>query len=326
MTSRKIVASNRTHFLLAATFVAPFVVGCAYPYRIGVDEAMREPLNGAQTIELKSRNGRIEVRGDTAASQVQIAATKSASGNSTAEARNFAEDIEISTSRTGNSLHIEPTFPDRDNARQYAVDFLITLPPNVGLNLSTSNGRVVVATMKGDVDVNTSNGPVDLREIEGKVHADTSNGAIVVKNVRGDLNLETSNGGIDVAASGDKNIRCHTSNGNVKMTAARGNPRIRTSNGRVEIQVVELQNPPSIDVRSSNGGVTVEVPSTTSGRLNMSTSNGHVTTDFESASVRDLETSRRSLSATLNDGAGNIDIVSSNGSITFRTFKYQGTH
>jgi DUF4097 and DUF4098 domain-containing protein YvlB len=295
--------------------------GCAYPVRIGVDESLNEPIKGVTALDLKTRNGRIEIHGDAAAADVAIAATKSASGKTIDEARQFAEQIGINTSRNAASLNIEPSYPDLDSARNYAVDFRITLPPNVRLNLATSNGPVVVASMKGDVDVNTSNGGVDLRGIEGRVRADTSNGPIVVKNVRGDLELDTSNGAIDVAASGDKFIRCTTSNGEVRMTAVRGNSHIRTSNGRIQLQIVELPAAPSIEARSSNGGVTVEVPSSASGRLTMNTGNGRLSTDFEDASVRDLQTSRRSLSATLNGGGGTIDLVSSNGSVTFRTVK-----
>lgn len=321
MITRRLLAQRHVRCLLAAAVAASFAAGCTYPCRIGVDESLNEPLRGAQSLNLKSRNGRIEIRGDASATEIKIAATKSASGNTPAEARQFAEEIEISTSRIANGLHIEPTYPDRDNARNYAVDFLITMPPDVALALSTSNGRVTVNSMNRDVNVETSNGRVDLQEIEGKVKADTSNGRISIKNVRGDLDLDTSNGEIVVTASGDKSIRCTTSNGAIRMTAVRGNSHVRTSNGPIELQIVELPDAPTVDVRSSNGGVTVEVPSTASGRLNMSTSNGRLATDFEAATVRDLQSSRRSLTATLNGGAGSIDIVSSNGSLTFRTTK-----
>jgi len=316
-------ASRRLRFSLAALFAATLVAGCAYPVRIGVDESLNEPLKGANALDLKTRNGRIEIRGDAAASDVSIAATKSASGKSIDEARQFAERIEINTSRDASTLNIEPAYPDLDSARNYAVDFCITLPPNVRLDLATSNGRVIVAAMANDVEINSSNGGVDLREIKGKVRADTSNGPIVVKNVRGDLDLDTSNGDIEVVASGDKSIRCTTSNGGVRLSAVRGNSHIRTVNGQIHLHIVELPASPTIEARSSNGGVTVEVPSSASGRLTMNTSNGRLSTDFEDAAVRDLQTSRRTLSATLNGGIGTIDLVSSNGSVTFRTMKVQ---
>jgi DUF4097 and DUF4098 domain-containing protein YvlB len=85
-----------------------------------------------------------------------------------------------------------------------------------------------------------------------------------------------------------------TSNGEVSVAGAARDVHVETSNGRISITDVQ-------------GGAYAR------------TSNGRVDAKIKEGAVKDFHSSRHSVTATLNDGAGTVDIQSSNGSVTLRT-------
>ena len=66
--------------------------------------------------------------------------------------------------------------------------------------------------------------------------------------------------------------------------------------------------------QTSNGGVTLRLPSATNARLSASTSNSTVSTDFDLL-VKGGEISKRRMSGLLGSGGPSIDISTSNGHI-----------
>ena len=93
----------------------------------------------------------------------------------------------------------------------------------------------------------------------------TSNGKIVLDKISGDFNIVTSNGGVAITqASGSFNVE--TKNGRIKFEgklASGGSNKMTTSNGSVEIK---LQGTPSVklDASTSNGSINTEYPILTS--------------------------------------------------------------
>ena len=99
-----------------------------------------------------------------------------------------------------------------------STSYVLKVPPTVSLELRTSNGRVEVGQVAGNVAIKTSNGRVEVKEIEGDVTVDTSNGRIVAENILGTVDLETSNGSVSLSgmlAGADNQVR--TSNGSIKL-------------------------------------------------------------------------------------------------------------
>ncbi len=300
--------SQRKLALRLVILAAPLIGGCAHPFSEQIAERATTPAEGIKRIEVSTRNGLIEIVGTPQCREIEIAATKSARGSSPQDAREHAEQIVIRTvhdASRNDLLAVEAVMPESDFGRSYAARFEIKVPKDVTLELKTSNGRVAV------------------RNTDGAVRVVTSNGTISVADVHGNLDLKSSNGRIEIVRSGADSIRAVTSNGSIDVTAARGNADVRSSNGSIALRLVATPAPAEVLARTSNGRILVEVPSDLSANLEMSTSNGGVHTDFEAASVRDLRTGRSSLSAKLNDGAGRVDLSSSNGSLTFRTTKIQ---
>jgi hypothetical protein len=112
---------------------------------------------------------------------------------------------------------------------------------------------------------------------------DSANGAIAVEGVTAALSARTSNGGIKVSGAGPI------------VTA-------RSSNGEVDVMIATLAGgTPKIEMRSSNGGLTLHVPKSFGTRVEAHTSNGAIDNPMKSASGAG--------SAVLRTSNGNIDVV-----------------
>ncbi len=149
--------------------------------------------------------------------------------------------------------------------------------------------------------------------------AETSNGEVSAWDVKGDIDVRSSNGSLDLQRVGNTSVKAITSNGRIRIVDASGATNLRTSNGSVELHCRNVPANADIQVVSSNGNVEVEVPSNVNANLDMHTSNGRVHSELKGAQVADLETSRTSIRAKLNDGGGKIDLRTGNGSVTLRT-------
>ena len=106
-------------------------------------------------------------------------------------------------------------------------------------------------------------------------HLESSNGRITVTDLSGELRAESSNGRIEVRRH-DGPIRVETSNGRVEIEAATGEVMAETSNGRVVVSLADESDGP-VRISTSNGSVSLDVGDGIAGTLNASTSNGSIT-------------------------------------------------
>jgi hypothetical protein len=127
-----------------------------------------------------------------------------------------------------------------------------------------------------------------------------------------DLELETTNGGILVAdVSGD--IRFDATNGGVTLDRLGGDVRGRTTNGGLQVSLAgDRWQGDGMDVETTNGGVTVEVPEGYSAVLEAGTTNGGMEVDFP---VTIQGRVGRRLNATLGEGGPPIRITTTNGRV-----------
>ncbi|NBC15865.1 MAG: DUF4097 family beta strand repeat protein [Bacteroidetes bacterium] len=126
------------------------------------------------------------------------------------------------------------------------------------------------------------------------------------------LDLEAHNGGItihDVQGA----IAFRTLNGGVTLAGLGGDVRGTTTNGGL---TVELSGPRwdgrGLDVKTTNGSVTLVVPEDYSAELETGTVNGRVRTDFPVMVEGDVT---RDLSTTLGDGGAPLRLSTTNGSV-----------
>ena len=179
-----------------------------------------------------------------------------------------------------------------DVRRYSSVDFEVTGPPTVDVEVDTSNGQIEISEVIGILQLDTSNGAIDVSDVVGEVDASTSNGTIAVDTFEGILDINTSNGRIEMESV-------------VAVVEA------RTSNGQIEFSGT-LINEFDHQMATSNGRIDVALPADASLIIEARTSNASISTNL--LLIRD--TAGNEWSAVLNPpGTGTLTLETSNGGI-----------
>lgn len=130
------------------------------------------------------------------------------------------------------------------------------------------------------LDLRAHNGGISIEDVTGQVKFATQNGGIHLVNVGGDVHGETTNGGVHVDLKGSS-------------YAGAG-----------------------LDVTTTNGGVTLNVPASYSARLETGTVNGRISTDIPF--TVEGENVGRTLTTTLGKGGALIHVATHNGAVHVR--------
>jgi hypothetical protein len=129
---------------------------------------------------------------------------------------------------------------------------------------------------------------------QANLEATTENGGISAEDVRGEMNFEATNGGIHLSDIG-------------------GNVRARTTNGGV---VADLSGTTwqgqGLDLQTTNGGATVNVPRGYNAQLETGTTNGGMNVDFPITVRGSLN---RHITTQLGSGGPRLRVVTTNGGV-----------
>jgi RNA polymerase sigma factor (sigma-70 family) len=210
-------------------------------------------------VHLDLFNGTIEVVADSTAT-VDAQLTK----QSQAETKELADDglknIQLELSQEKDAIHVTAKRLREDvKNRSEGVNAALKVPPGAILDLGTNNGSVKLFGGTGKVVIRTSNGSVHVKDAKGELHLTTTNGPIAVTGAQGTTDVNTSNGTIDLQVQNGV-VKAHTSNGALRFqgTLANGQHSLTTS----------------------NGGIQLTLPATAHFRVDASTVNGTITSDF----------------------------------------------
>ncbi|HJU43502.1 MAG TPA: DUF4097 family beta strand repeat-containing protein [Vicinamibacterales bacterium] len=134
---------------------------------------------------------------------------------------------------------------------------------------------------------------------------------------RNDLDLSATNGGITIVGV-TGNVRFGTTNGGVKLQNLGGRVNGETRNGGVNVILTGSRwDGDGLDVETSNGGVTVEIPENYNAEFETRTVNGGLNIDFP-ITVQGELTSRRGISTTLGSGGPPVRVRTTNGGVRVR--------
>lgn len=131
---------------------------------------------------------------------------------------------------------------------------------------------------------------------------------------RSDLDLQANNGGITInGVSGT--IRFETTNGGVRLTDLGGDVRGETRNGGLTVMLAGNRwDGAGLDVETSNGGVTLEIPDNYNADLTTRTNNGSFRSDVPMTVQGELSP-RRGISTTLGSGGPPVSVRTTNGGV-----------
>ena len=155
------------------------------------------------------------------------------------------------------------------------MGYEVFVPREMNLDLTTTNGRVEVEEVSGEVVAHSTNGRIVLRDVEGSVRARTTNGGVKVEGLVGTFDVSTTNGSIEVgwSRSGAGDCRAHTTNGRIRIELPKDFSAV-------------------LDASTTNGKVRTEVPLTIEGTI-----------------------SKRKVRGTLGEGGPLLKLRTSNGNI-----------
>ena len=126
------------------------------------------------------------------------------------------------------------------------------------------------------VELQSENGGIDIAHLEGEIRFDTTNGGVGLNDLAGDVRGSTVNGGLDIALTGDR---------------WRGQ---------------------GLKAETTNGGVTLKIPSHYAAHLETGTVNGGVSVDFPITIQGEI---KNRLSTDLNGGGPTIHAETTNGGV-----------
>lgn len=128
------------------------------------------------------------------------------------------------------------------------------------------------------------------------------------------LDISNTNGGItvnDVAGNHDLD----TTNGRITAARCAGSLDASTTNGRISAELVRVTPGQDIRLSTTNGGITVAVPSNFAGELDAGTTNGSIHTDFPVTTTRG---DNNRLRGTVNGGGAELRLRTTNGGIQIK--------
>jgi DUF4097 and DUF4098 domain-containing protein YvlB len=236
-------------------------------------------------LNIETSNGTVEVR-RAEVSSIEVDATIRAAGKERLERTR----VVVEPGNDGGA-RVFVQWPDGGRIGNEGCSLMVRTPGAGGVDVRTSNGRVVASGLSGPASIRTSNATVQVGPHIGPVRVDTSNGRIDAEHITGDVVLNSSNGRIETVDVG-------------------GAVRADTSNGSIVVRLSASGNGP-VDLSTSNGSVRVEVGPAFAGVVDASTSNGAVTIN----GATDVSGSRTHVRGQYGAGECKSVVRTSNGSV-----------
>ncbi len=134
----------------------------------------------------------------------------------------------------------------------------------------------VFVPRRADISAETKNGGISIADVNGKIDFTALNGGVVLKRVCGMVRGSTTNGGLVIELAGDR------------------------------------WDGDSLDVSTTNGGVTMEIPENYSAHLQTGTVNGNISVDFP-VTVQGQIT--KALTVNLGSGGPMVKAFTTNGGV-----------
>lgn len=199
-------------WLVVVGALALLVVAAGCGERVEPETEVRSELvsvPASYVLMVDTFNGSIEVVAGTGP-QVEIKATLQQ-----------PKEIDYSVELDGDTLRVIALGLNTHIRPSPGASFEISTPPNVRLELRSSNGSITAIGVGRSGALETENGRLTLNRATGVYTLNTSNGTVTLSGVSGSFGVDTSNGSIEF--SGELDAGTETV--------------LRTSNGRINVEI-----------------------------------------------------------------------------------------
>ncbi len=275
---------------------APFeAFGYATNYKAKATEEREWTLDAVSInhIHAETTNGFITVKGSER-KDIHVKAKIEVKSKTETKAKEWLEKIEVKLDEKDGRLHIYKTYPEPKREYNLSVSFEIETPAKMNLKMQSTNGRITMKDIRGNIFAKTTNAQISAASITGGVECRSTNGRVMTQSVEGPVIAHTTNGRIEA---------------NVSSLVERAD--FVSTNGSIHATVHSGLAP--VSARTTNGSIHIALPPTAHGQLEAKTTNGSVSCDFP---VTIHKAKRNYLKGDIN-GSGDIHyyLGSTNGSL-----------
>jgi hypothetical protein len=224
-------------------------------------------------LELRTANGAVRVRGIEGTS-ARVRAEIELKGHHRDDGKSAEELVCQGIVIEGDRLRIESPSEARDGLN---VHYEVDVPFATLASLTVMNGPVEVHGIDGPVEVRLSNGPLVIEDVGGAINVQLSNGPLHVQHCRDVVKATVSNGPISMEdVSGPIVVTVH--NGPVSLEDVGAGIEVDATNGPI---VYRGAVGGDFDMRSTRGGIVLELPSDSRFELDAEVERGEVYSDFD---------------------------------------------
>ena len=165
--------------------------------------------------------------------------------------------IQIYEHQSGDSVDLEVRYPHHNfgiyiNGGRHHVDIEIHMPREGRANLRTSDGKIQLTGLKGDMEVSTGDGHQEIQAVDGTLKAHAGDGYISATGRFDGLDISTGDGRVEAAALPGSRVSqswvLHTGDGSITLRL----PDTLAAD---------------VELHTGDGHITVDMPLTVSGRL-----------------------------------------------------------
>ena len=160
------------------------------------------PVGNHMQFNLTGKNGEITITGVSGANSVMITAIKRVQSESTQDAKGHLQKLKVNVQDLSNEVRVDTIQPIDKGGRNYIVDYTITLPKYLKINVVNLGGIVTLDSIDNDVTVMNLGGNVTIREILGSASIDLLSGTVegkVTLPLNGVIDMKTLTGAINLA-------------------------------------------------------------------------------------------------------------------------------
>ena len=322
---------------LAAIIALIGISGCLLPFS-EADGRFERTINvtGPVNVDVFTGSGAIEVRSGSP-DVIRIYGTVKARGLGRVSAEEKLQYIKAHPpiESNGNTIRIG-RIEDEAYQQNVSISYEIQVPPDTTLSsrsgsgslrvdglhgsveAGTGSGSIAVSYIQGNVSVHTGSGSIELHSITGRLDAKTGSGSINGERIAGSISAQTGSGRITLEQTTVEkglplDVEAHTGSGGIEVSGVHGSLKAGSGSGGIQISGNPVRD---WNIRTSSGGVTIEMPREAAYELRARTSSGHISVDQPIEVVGNI--GRKELQGKVHGGGSLVEVHTGSGSITIR--------
>ena len=171
-------------------------------YIVDGDFSENVPVAGHSRIRLDAVNGEIVITGQPGATSVTVTAELQVGSNmSRPDAETGLNLLDVLVADGSDEIFVQTSQPNTMDGRKYVVNYTITVPSHLAVDVTQVNGHVTVSSIESSLFVEVTNGNVYLSEIFGVATVSVDHGSIdgtVTLPSGGEIMFSTGIGDIDL--------------------------------------------------------------------------------------------------------------------------------